>query len=882
MSIYQMLKKVILLYGLILIISYLYFRAQLINFSPVLAIFSILLFLAEFHTIIHFLGMVYSLWPRKYIRYNAVNYNRNLTVNLFICVCGEPPEIVKQTILAAQNTIKLYTNTVLPLKKPRIIVLNDGYAAKKDNWTLIRDLCRELNVYHIAREKATGFKAGNINNGLRLFTGTDPHQTIDMVFDADFSAKPEFLLEITKPFADNSVDFVQTPQRYKNEITWVAKAAAAHQIYFFDHICDAKAYDNALFLCGTNFAIRRSALDSVGGMDTRFITEDYATSLNLHMAGKKGVFINKVLALGIAPSTLKAYFSQQRRWSKGTFDTSFVYLTKILFGNLTLKQKMHYLLSATYYLIGVRDFILMVAPLPFLFFGISLIRENTLTFMTIIYGPMLLYNLILYVLLFKEPIKSLVLDIISFPVFLTAFLSSALKKDLAFIVTIKQYQKENIFDVYKTQLLIIFLLSTGLYVSTHSYLPNKIAALINYSWATFDIMFLSLGFFLILRENYKGSDIELNYSRSLQSAKSFFFPAKYILAPAFALILIFVVYKSPVVQTLLTQDIFTNVVAQAQGKTLIYEVAVPTEGVYYGYYIPSLNYHPDKPELKVIPAEKPSLTMFYQDWGERPGFDNIFINKIANANVLPVITWEPWDIRKVKDSNDLAQKEYAPKVIASGKYDNFIHDFAKDAAAYKKPFFLRFAHEMNGNWYPWGVHEGNKPSDYIAMWRHVHDIFVSEGATNAVWVWSPNNTDAYGNTDSIFDYYPGSNYVDWVAFSGFNWGTSSPVSKWTSFEDLARPAYDQLVKLNKPIMVAETSSASIGGDKNAWFEQTLKTDIPVKMPGIKAVIFFHDDSRGADFSLLKGMHTYQVLHDNIVNNSYYISEPKINVSSVYR
>ena len=75
-------------------------------------------------------------------------------------------------------------------------------------------------------------------------------------------------------------------------------------------------------------------------------------------------------------------------------------------------------------------------------------------------------------------------------------------------------------------------------------------------------------------------------------------------------------------------------------------------------------------------------------------------------------------------------------------------------------------------------------------------------------------------------------------------------------------------------MVAETSSASYGGDKTAWFEQTLKEDIPA-MPKIKAVIFFPDDSRGADFSLLKGMETYKILHEAVVNNGYYLSDPLI-------
>src|SRR2546423_10907811 len=98
----------LLCYGLILILSYLLVRVQLVNFSPFLVLFSIILFLAELHTIFHFFGMIYSLWPRKYETYNNVNFNKNLQLNLFICVCGEPAELVRETILAAKETARQY------------------------------------------------------------------------------------------------------------------------------------------------------------------------------------------------------------------------------------------------------------------------------------------------------------------------------------------------------------------------------------------------------------------------------------------------------------------------------------------------------------------------------------------------------------------------------------------------------------------------------------------------------------------------------------------------------------------------------------------------------------------------------------------------------
>src|SRR5207253_1368219 len=108
---------------------------------------------------------------------------------------------------------------------------------------------------------------------------------------------------------------------------------------------------------------------------------------------------------------------------------------------------------------------------------------------------------------------------------------------------------------------------------------------------------------------------------------------------------------------------------------------------------------------------KPSLTMFYQDWGEQAGFDKTFMTAISSQYVMPIITWEPWNIKKI-GTTAFTNNEFSPQRIVSGEYDEYITTWAKDAASYKKPFFLRLAHEMNGNWYPWGAVPGNTPQDY--------------------------------------------------------------------------------------------------------------------------------------------------------------------------
>lgn len=817
--------------------------------------------------------MFYSIWPRKYKRYTKSNKDKNLRINMFITVAGEPIEIISSTIQHAIRARNHYIKTVNPIHKPQIIVLNDGYVAKKDNWKEVRDLCKSLQVNHVARTIPGGFKAGNINNGLKRFPTSDPHNTIDCFFDSDFAAKKTFLTEIIKPLADDSVDFVQSPQRYKHLKTWVAKASAAHQIFFFDYVCPAKAHDNALFLCGTNYAIRREALLDVGGVDTGFITEDYATSIKLHLTGKRGVFVEKVLAKGLAPMTLKEYFTQQTRWSKGSFDTNRKFFRELFWGKLSFKQKFHYFLSATYYLIGVRDLILILAPIPYLLWGTSLIRANTLYYLGFIYIPLLISNLVLFIIMFNYPLKSIVLDIVSFPVFTMSFLSSLFKRDLGFIVTLKKYEKENPFKVYRIQLTVLLALAGSMIYSLTSR-TTSLGSVINYFWALFDVILLTAGFILVVKENFS-----INISVATDSLEKLTNTRYGTKIANIATVMIATIVVSltvpPLFNVLDNSPLIIEKIVNAKDSVVnilvTKEVLVPEQGTYYGYYKPDLNSHPSNPDVQMTSDDAPSLAMYYQDFNVNAKFNTTFMNQLSSKGVIPVITWEPFDT--VDLSSEINTNGKPQELIIQGVYDQYLREWAQSARKYKKPFFLRFAHEMNGNWYPWGGVTSHSAEDYKTMWKHVYTIFEEEGATNVLWVWSPNNTDQYGVTETIHNYYPGDEYVDWVAYSAFNWGDENQNGyRWDSFETMSLRIYAELSKLNKPIMIAEMSSVPDEGNaKSAWFNRALTYTIP-SMKNIKAVILFDQNDDTAEFSLNSGMDKQKMIKSTILNNDYYLKE----------
>ena len=211
-----------------------------------------------------------------------------------------------------------------------------------------------------------------------------------------------------------------------------------------------------------------------------------------------------------------------------------------------------------------------------------------------------------------------------------------------------------------------------------------------------------------------------------------------------------------------------------------------------------------------------------------------------------MITWEPWNTKK-----GVNQSQFSLTQIASGSHDRYIRDWARAANRIPKAcecdgqIYLRFAHEMNGDWYPWASSvNGNSASDYVNAWKHVHGIFKAEGATNVQWIWSPNRD--YPGAAPLDSLYPGDAYVDWLAIDGYNFGSEKSWSTWRSFDETFKATYDIITGFSdRPVMIGETGSTEQGGDKAAWIREGLGIDhLATEYPRMKAVIWFNQIGSG--------------------------------------
>jgi len=285
--------------------------------------------------------------------------------------------------------------------------------------------------------------------------------------------------------------------------------------------------------------------------------------------------------------------------------------------------------------------------------------------------------------------------------------------------------------------------------------------------------------------------------------------------------------------------------------------------VQYGVYDTNTPWDPSETAIKNLDAavnRHSSIVHWFAQWGD-PGAGNFSANQpwmLSNVRAYssvgvtgstPFITWEPWGPAPYTAANNT----FPLQQIAAGTFDPYIDSWANGLHTYGGLVLLDFGHEMDGNWFPWGYAvNGNTPADFISAYRHVHDRFALEGATNVQFVWTANVWNPSYVDQRVF--YPGDAYVDWLAIDVFNWGANG--GGWASLsQGLADTGiYSRVASLNatKPMMLGEWASAEAtpsdpaGVSKSQWILDAASA-LGSTYTRITAVIWFNP--AGSTFAL---------------------------------
>jgi len=364
-------------------------------------------------------------------------------VDVFITTYGEPVEVIRRTVAAA-----------LAIRGRHLTwVLDDGRSDE------VRALAAELGARYVRRLSSGGAKAGNVNHALSLSKGD-----YFAIFDADFVPSPAFLEETVPFFSDEHVAFVQTPQKYGNLHNVISRGAGYMQSVFYRFIQPGRNRFNAAFCVGTNVIFRRTAIDEVGGIYTDSKSEDVWTSLMLHEAGWRTIYIPMVLAVGDAPDTVEAYTKQQLRWATGGFEILLQHNPLSRRRRLTLDQRLQYLVTASFYITGICPLLLLLVPPLEIYFDLRPMNLSTTVLTWALYyaGFYVMQIVLAFYTMGSFRWETLMLATASFPIYVAALWNVLTGKEQKWSATGDTSRASSPFNFMIAQVLFfVFLLLTS-------------------------------------------------------------------------------------------------------------------------------------------------------------------------------------------------------------------------------------------------------------------------------------------------------------------------------------------------------------------------------------------------------------------------------------
>lgn len=288
------------------------------------------------------------------------------TVDIFLPTAGEDLRVLENTWEGVQGIIDHYPGQVT------------AYCLDDSGRDTVHDLARKFNFKYSSRtDRGVHKKAGNLRHGFKISSSD-----YIAIFDADFKPRSDFLAELM-PYMDfdSKIGIVQSPQYFDvhTEQNWLERGAGAVQELFYRFSQVSRQNHDAAICVGSNAIYRRVALNDTGGTALIEHSEDVHTGFNLRMYGWKLQYVPVVLAKGLCPDSMTAFFKQQYRWCLGSM--SLLSSRKFWHTKLKTRTRLSYFSGFLYYIhTGIMSFFTPVIPLYLLLFAPESLRPQYMLF----------------------------------------------------------------------------------------------------------------------------------------------------------------------------------------------------------------------------------------------------------------------------------------------------------------------------------------------------------------------------------------------------------------------------------------------------------------------------------------------------------------------
>jgi cellulose synthase/poly-beta-1,6-N-acetylglucosamine synthase-like glycosyltransferase len=214
------------------------------------------------------------------------------------------------------GTLEALLKLNYPADKLEILVVNDGSTddtAKQVEAIAARD--SRVRLFNVPAEFAARGKSAALNRGLPECR----HQVIG-IFDADNVPERDSVLHLARQLvADPSLGAVIGKFRCINKKKNLLTRFINLESLAFQWIVQAGRWQMLRMstLPGTNYLIRRSLLEELGGWDEQALTEDAEMSIRVYQAGHLIKFVPYAVTWEQEPETFRVWFKQRTRWARG-------------------------------------------------------------------------------------------------------------------------------------------------------------------------------------------------------------------------------------------------------------------------------------------------------------------------------------------------------------------------------------------------------------------------------------------------------------------------------------------------------------------------------------------------------------------------------------
>lgn len=268
--------------------------------------------------------------------------------------------------MVIEKTVRALLAMDYPKDKFEVIVISDH---SNDGTTEIverlgREDARVRCLGWPARERGSG-KPHALNEGLKMC-----RFPVIAIYDGDNNPRPESLRILASAMVQNPtltavLGKFRCINRNKNLLTRMVNI----ETLSFQWMIQAGRYWFSKFaiLPGTNYIIKKEALDAVGGWDVKAITEDSELSVRLQMMGYHVQFVPTSVTWEQEPETLKVWIKQRTRWVRGN---NYV-LRKYARPALSFKNR--HLTTEFFYMFGLYYLFLLSTVLSHSIFILSLL-----------------------------------------------------------------------------------------------------------------------------------------------------------------------------------------------------------------------------------------------------------------------------------------------------------------------------------------------------------------------------------------------------------------------------------------------------------------------------------------------------------------------------